>query len=120
MQIFSQLPLENWFHFLAFVPRIQLGNVVSQIGDRQFARIIQSFLHEHGEITLGKMLTIAPRPSVHSDRPMVWRKAATNLPDWPMPGNINNFVEIDLEFVPISQIHFNNWSLISDISTCPS
>jgi hypothetical protein len=102
---FSQLPLENWHDLLACVPRSQLGNVVSQIGDRQFAYILQSFLHDEArEITLGEMWVIPPRPSVFSDRPMVkvWRKAATNVPDWPMPGNVKNFVEIDLEFVPLS------------------
>jgi hypothetical protein len=85
------------------VPRCQLGNVVSQIGDRQFADIIQSFLHDEvREITLGRMEIIAPRPNVSSDQPMVkvGRNAATNMPDWPMPGNIKNFQGIDLKFVP--------------------
>jgi hypothetical protein len=98
---FSQLPLENWYDLLSLVPRAQLGQLVPQIGDRQFARIIQSFLHEHGEHTLGKMEIIAPRTGVLSDSTMVyvWFKGVTNLPDWPMPGNIKNFVEINLRFV---------------------
>jgi hypothetical protein len=149
---FSQLPLENWHDLLSFVPRIQLGNLASQIGDHQFAYILQSFLHDKvREITLGKIRIIPPRRNVTSDNPVVhvwpsaefkenrqfanilesflhdevreitpreisiipprrnvtsdkplmqvWPNAATNMPDWPMPGNIKNFVEIDLKFV---------------------
>jgi hypothetical protein len=85
---------------LAFVPRSQLGNVVSQIGDRQFAYIIQSFLHDPlRKITIGEMEIIPPRSNVSSDQPMVKvdRNAATNMADWPMPANIKNFVQIDLK-----------------------
>jgi hypothetical protein len=92
--------LENWHDLLAFVPRSQMGNVVSEIGDRQFAYIIQSFLHDPvREITLGKIGMIPPRINVPSDQPMVtvWRNAATNLPDWPMPANIKDFKEINLK-----------------------
>jgi hypothetical protein len=84
------------------VPRSQLGNAASQIGDRQFTRIIQSFLHDEvRKITLRKMEIIAPRPDVSTDQPMVkvGRNSATNMPDWPMPGNIKNFKEIVLKFV---------------------
>jgi hypothetical protein len=63
--------LENWHDLLAFVPRPQLGLIVPQIGDRQFASIIQPFLHEIGEITIGKMRIIKPRVGVPSDRPMI-------------------------------------------------
>jgi hypothetical protein len=94
--------LENWHDLLAFVPRSQLGNVVSEIGDYQFTRIIQSFLHDNAKkITLGEMRIIAPRPDVSSDQPMVkvGHNAATNMPDWPMPGNIKHFKEIKLKFV---------------------
>jgi hypothetical protein len=101
-KIFSQLPLENWHDLLAFVPRCQLGNVVSQIGHRQFARIIQSFLHDEvREITLGRMYIIPPRLGVCSDLPMVkvWPNKATNIPDWPIPANIKDFKEIHLKFV---------------------
>jgi hypothetical protein len=97
---FSQLPLENWHDLLAFVPRNQLGNAVSQIGHRQFANIIQSFLYDPvRKITLGRMEIIPPRPNVPSDQPMVqvWPNAATNMADWPMPGNIKEFKGIDLK-----------------------
>jgi hypothetical protein len=84
------------------VPRNQLGNAVSEIGDYQFACIIQSFLHvEVREITLGKMSFIPPRPDVASDQTMVQVRPNTTptMPDWPMPGNIKNFKEIVLKFV---------------------
>jgi hypothetical protein len=100
LDTFSRLAAENWHDLLAFVPRSQLGNVVSQIGDRQFARIIQSFLHDPvREITLGEMGIIPPRWNVPSDQPMVkvGRNAATNMPNWPMPGNIKDFKEINLK-----------------------
>jgi hypothetical protein len=93
--------LENWHDLLAFVPRSQLGNVVAQIGDRQFAHIIQSFLHDEArEITFGKMEIIPPQQNVSSDQPMVrvWLNDATNIPDWPMPGNIKDFKEINLRY----------------------
>jgi hypothetical protein len=152
MQNFSQLPLENWHDLLAFVPRHQLGEIVHQIGDRQFAYILQSFLHDEvRKITLGKIRIIPPRRNVTSDNPVVpviqhafmktnrkfanilqsflhdevreitlgelsiipprrnvtvdkpvvqvWPNAATNMPDWPMPENIKNFVGIDLKLV---------------------
>jgi hypothetical protein len=96
---FSQLPLENWHDLLPYVPRNQLGNVVSQIGDRQFAKIIQSFLHDPvRKITLGKMRIIPPREYVLNDQPVVKvGPKATNMPDWPMPGNIRNFKKIKLK-----------------------
>jgi hypothetical protein len=46
------------------VPRRQLANLAPQIGDRQFAYILQSFLHGFGKIKLGKMEIIALRRSV--------------------------------------------------------
>jgi hypothetical protein len=94
--------LENWHDLLAFVPRNQLGNVVSEIGDYEFTRIIQSFLHDEvRKITLGKMEIIPLRPKVPNDQPMVhvMPNTTTNMPDWPMPGNIKNFKQITLKFV---------------------
>jgi hypothetical protein len=94
--------LENWHDLLAFVPRSQLGNAVSEIGDYQFASIIQSFLHDEvRKITLGEMEIISPRPKVPSDQPMVhvMPNTTTNMPDWPMPGNITKFKKMILKFV---------------------
>jgi hypothetical protein len=91
---------------LAFVPRRQLGKAAYQVGDRRFARILQLFLHdERREITLGRMEIIPPRYDVPSDRPMLRLRdyhsewASTDLPDWPMPGNVKNFNGIFLKFV---------------------
>jgi hypothetical protein len=42
------------------VPRRQLGNIASENGDRQFTSILQSFLHEYGNITLRPMKIIYP------------------------------------------------------------
>jgi hypothetical protein len=94
--------LENWYDLLEFVPRSQLGNAVSEIGDYQFACIIQSFLHDEvRKITLGRMFIILPEINVSSDQPMVqvWPNAATNMPDSPMPANIKNFKAIKLKLV---------------------
>jgi hypothetical protein len=88
--------VENWFDIFPSVPRRQLGQIAPQMG-RQFAYKIQSFLHEHGDITLGRMEIVVPRPNVSTDRLMVrfsHFEEATDLPDWPMPGNIKNFHEI--------------------------
>jgi hypothetical protein len=100
---------------LALVPRRQLGNLGSQIGDRQFARILQLFLHdERREITLGRMEINPPRYNVPNDRPMVQtanNKYAVDLADWPLPANVKNFNGITLEFV-----HFLIISIISSYS----
>jgi hypothetical protein len=100
--------LENWFDLLAFVPRRQLGIFAYQVGDRQFAFILQSFLHdERREITLGRMNIIPPRYNVPSDRSMAMVRdsreefgySAVDFPDWPMPANVINFDKISLKFV---------------------
>jgi hypothetical protein len=77
---------------LGFVPRSQLGNVVSEIGDYEFTRIIQSFLHGFGKIKLGKMSIIPPRPTVSTDQPLV------HMPDWPMLRNIKEFFARIIQF----------------------
>jgi hypothetical protein len=50
---------------LSFLPRCQLGILASQIGDYQFADILQSFLHGFGKIKLGKMEIIPLQRNVH-------------------------------------------------------
>jgi hypothetical protein len=96
--IFRDLPQENWNDLAEFVPRSQLGQIVPQIGDRHFAWIIQSFLHEFGQISLGKFQIVFPTdgnaPGIKSDRNIGWP-----LPALPMPSNIANFKKIDLWFV---------------------
>jgi hypothetical protein len=84
------------------VPRSQLGNAVAEVGDRQFADIIQPFLYDKlRKITLGRIFIIPPRPKVPTDQPMVHvlPDTTTNMPDWPMPGNIIDFKEIVLRFI---------------------
>jgi hypothetical protein len=94
--------LENWYDLLAFVPRYELGDIASAIGDRQFASILQLFLHdERREITLGRMEIIPPRPYAPNDRPLAKLHDGflVDLPDWPMPENVKNFEQISLTFV---------------------
>jgi hypothetical protein len=94
------------------VPRSQLGNAVSQIGDRKFAAILQSFLHNYRGITLGNIRIKRPRPKGKdaSGRLNVraWPKSTKwhrrdgqknlALPDVEMPKNIKNFLMIQLGF----------------------
>jgi hypothetical protein len=86
---------------LAFVPRRQLGNAVSEIGDYQFASIIQSFLHGFGKIKLGLMNTLSPDFSEDETAVLVSENTGmiTNMPDWPMPQNVKDFKGIVLKFV---------------------
>jgi hypothetical protein len=51
---------ETWFDMLEFVGRRQLGKLVPQIGDRRFAGIAQSFLHNYGRITLANIFIFGP------------------------------------------------------------
>jgi hypothetical protein len=101
--IFRDLPQENWNDLAEFVPRRQLGQIVPQIGDRHFAWIIQSFLHEFGQITLGKFQIVFPidgnAPGIKSNGNIGWPLAAVQ-----MPSNIANFNEIHLWFVFFSKI----------------
>jgi hypothetical protein len=68
---------------------------VPQIGDRHFSWIIQSFLHEFGQISLGKFKIDFPMkgnaPGIYLGGDMV-----CPLPD--VPSNIANFKEIHLWF----------------------
>jgi hypothetical protein len=93
--IFRDLPQENWNDLAEFVPRRQLGQIVPQIGDRHFAWIIQSFLHEFGQISIGKFQIIFPidgnSPGIKSDGNIGW--------PLPIPSNIANFKKIHLWFV---------------------
>jgi hypothetical protein len=118
-KIFSQLPLENWADLLPFVPRRQLVKIVKQLGDRQFAKILQFFLSDLCQITLDHMRIVAPRrndPNPNGDGPIVevrkempqfyssWGMQRppcdleTNLPEGPMPNNVKDFKLIELRF----------------------
>jgi hypothetical protein len=71
---------------LEFVPHRRLGQIVPQIGDRQFAGIAQSFLHNYARITLANIHIIVPsHPLIQHD-------------DVPMPENVKDFRFINLRF----------------------
>jgi hypothetical protein len=101
------LPLENWSDLLPFVPRPQLVEIVKQLGDRQFAKILQFFLTEVGQITLDHLRIVAPRendpngyggPIVEVRKPFPPIDLETNLPEGPMPANVKDFKLIELRF----------------------
>jgi hypothetical protein len=69
----------------AFVPRRRVGQIVPQIGDRQFAGIAQSFLHNYARITLANIHIIVP------SHPLIQH-------DVPMPKNVKDFRFINLRF----------------------
>jgi hypothetical protein len=100
----SQLPKETWFDLLAFVPRHQLGEIAPQVGDRKFAVILQSFLHNYGQITLDNIWIGRPRPKDRRLYVRSWSKsydrihANLELPDVELPKNIKNFLMIELGF----------------------
>jgi hypothetical protein len=117
-QFFSQLPLENWADLLPFVPRRQLVQLLFQLDDRQFAKILQFFLTKEGQITLGHLRIMAPRKNdpkgggpiveVRNEMPpfrLPWDvlpptpiDLETNLPEGPMPTNVKDFKLIELRF----------------------
>jgi hypothetical protein len=103
-QFFSQLPLEKWTDLLPSVPRRQLVQLLFQLDDRQFAKILQFFLTEVGQITLGHLRIVALRehapngggPIVKVQKPQSYLE--TNLPEGPMPNNVKDFKLIQLRF----------------------
>jgi hypothetical protein len=108
-QFFSQLPKETWFDMLSFVPRRRLGKIAPQVGDRKFAAIIQPFLHNYREITLGNIRIKRPRPKAKDASGrldvLAWPKSITEwrhrnkvLPDVEMPEKIKDFLLIRLRF----------------------
>jgi hypothetical protein len=100
----SQLPLENWSDLLPFVPRRQLVALLFQLGDYQFASILQFCLNEDGHITLGHLRIRAPKendPIVQLCK-MVGRNyisvLETPLPDEPIPKNVHSFNSLTFRF----------------------
>jgi hypothetical protein len=102
------LPLENWADLLPSVPRRQLVALLFQLGDRQFASILQYCLNEVGHITLGHLSIAAPRENYAIDGPIVevWHRLGwesppameTILPNEPIPNNVHNFTLLSLRF----------------------
>jgi hypothetical protein len=70
---------------LTFVPRRQLGQLVPQIGDRRFAGIAQSFLHNYGHITLDNVCISGP------GHPLI-------QPAVVVPENVKDFLFLCLRF----------------------
>jgi hypothetical protein len=109
---------ETWFDMLEFVPRRQLGQIVPYLG-RQFARIVQPFLHNYGQLTLGNILINPPRESDLTRRPTLqvgqsyaqwyaepWGTRSRQLvwsADLLMPENIQNFISLEIRFACIFQ-----------------
>jgi hypothetical protein len=91
--------LETWFDWLAFVPRHQLGKIVSKIGDRKFGSIVQKFLHEYSEITIDHIEIVAPYEEDPSGHPRVRaRQLKFKMAVTQMPANIKNFGYFMLRF----------------------
>jgi hypothetical protein len=104
---FSEVDVDIWLDVLPFVPRRQLAKIGAQIGNYQFASILQYFLHGVGQITFGPLHLAAPNEIDEENGPIVilrkifgeqWGPMETYLPDWPMPGNIRDFQSITLRF----------------------
>jgi hypothetical protein len=89
-----------------------LAHIVPQIG-RQFARIVQSFLHDEvdNKIALGNVEICSHEDANNGPSLQAWYKFAHPydeswpalnkhfvLPDVPMPGNIKNFWSLRLRF----------------------
>jgi hypothetical protein len=70
---------------LTFVGRRQLGQLVTEVGDRRFAGIAQSFLHNYGRITLENICISGP------GHRLIQHPVA-------MPENVKDFRYISLRF----------------------
>jgi hypothetical protein len=80
-----------------FLARPHLAKIVPQIGNWYFALKAQYYLHECGNITLGRDLHI----SVNGNGPAIERTYLTYMPlaDVPMPKNVKNFNDIQIRFI---------------------
>jgi hypothetical protein len=78
------------------VPRKQLVELLPQIDDRQFAKVLQFFLNKYGEITLGSLSIWK-----NEEGSIIASSNSRKLPiaDVPMPSNINNFRNISIKLV---------------------
>jgi hypothetical protein len=87
---------------LEFVPRHQLGEIVPQIGDRRFAGIAQSFLHNYGRITLANIDITGPSHQLIQH-------------DVQIPENVKDFLSLEIRFtctysILIKKVLFERWS----------
>jgi hypothetical protein len=74
------------------VPREQLVELLPQIDDRQFAKVLQFFLNKCGEITIGSLSIGKNEEGATIASNSYYRELP--LADTPMPSNINNFRNI--------------------------
>jgi hypothetical protein len=82
----------------AFLPRLQLAEIVPQIGNWYFAEKAQYYLHECGKITLGRVYLnirlfrnqVVP-VIVNHDRKLP-------IPDVPIPVNVKDFKAMYIRF----------------------
>ena len=79
------MPLEAWFGVFAPISRQQLANHLNEIGSQSFANIAMPFLHEYGQITLGKM-SFGGEYGTHE------------MTAEAMPANIKDFESIEIWF----------------------
>jgi hypothetical protein len=101
--------LETWTDVFGFLPRSQLVAFSPHIHDRQFARVVQFFLHKCGQITLGNLHITTPAnlhyitTSTYGNGPIIEKDYRQLLPlaTGPIPSNVVNFKEIRLRFAYI-------------------
>jgi hypothetical protein len=99
------LPSENWFDLLAFVPRRKLAQIMAWNGNRQFAKIVQTFLHEYGQIKLDSIAIVRPFVEHPNGGLRVRVKYMDSwlrfkLADSQIPANIKDFKTVKLRFAP--------------------
>jgi hypothetical protein len=89
-----------------FLPRPQLGELVSLIGDWYFASKAQFYLHECGQITLGDL--DIDESAIENGHVIVVVNGRRVLPlaDVPMPENVKNFKHIYIRFIKCNNYNF--------------
>jgi hypothetical protein len=93
-----------------FLSRSQLVAFSPHICDRQFASIVQFFLHKCGQITLGSLQI---KTSPNGNGPIVVDQNDRELPlaEGPIPSNVVNFKGVHLRFAYIPVLFFAKYIL---------
>jgi hypothetical protein len=105
--IFSDLPLETWTDVFGFLPRSQLVAFSPHIHDRQFAYVLQFFIHKCGQITLGNLHITK---LTNGNGRIVANNEFLPLAEGPIPSNVLNFKEIIIRFAYIWYFKFKQLS----------
>jgi hypothetical protein len=94
------------------LPRSQLVAFSPHIHDRQFAYVVQFFLHKCGQFTLGNLHI---RTSAYGYGPIIAKNHQQLLPlaDGPIPSNVVNFKGIRLRFAYIFKKKHRNFFLLN-------